>query len=104
MIGLSSLVGHTFNGLNVVSADEFSYLDPVDNSLSESQGIRINFDGGSRVVARLSGTGTVGATIRVYLERVETDALQLQQNAQDALAPIYQSRRTDFGHSGSHWT
>ena len=85
---MDELVGQSFNGFNVVSADEFSYLDPVDNSLSKNQGVRINFEGGARVVVRLSGTGTIGATIRIYLERVETDKSQLQQNAQDALAPL----------------
>jgi phosphoglucomutase len=85
---LGKLAGQTFGSLKIASADEFSYLDPVDNCLSENQGVRINFEGGSRVVVRLSGTGTVGATIRVYLERVETDKTQLHQDAQEALAPI----------------
>ena len=83
-----ALVDQKFGTLTVVSADEFSYLDPVDGSLSENQGVRIGFEGGSRVVVRLSGTGTVGATIRVYLERVETDKNKLHQDAQQALAPI----------------
>jgi phosphoglucomutase len=85
---LGDLAGQTSGPLKIASADEFSYLDPVDNSLSQNQGVRINFEGGSRVVVRLSGTGTVGATIRVYLERVETDKTQLHQDAQEALAPI----------------
>jgi phosphoglucomutase len=85
---LDDLKGQTFGTLTVANADEFSYLDPVDESLSENQGVRVNFEGGSRVVVRLSGTGTVGATIRVYLERVETNTSQLSQDAQLALAPI----------------
>ena len=59
--------------LTVAAADDFAYLDPVDGSVSEHQGIRILFEGGSRVVFRLSGTGTSGATLRVYIERYEPD-------------------------------
>lgn len=94
---LEGLVGESFGALKVQSADEFSYLDPVDKSLSENQGIRIGFHGGSRVVVRLSGTGTVGATIRVYLERVETDPQRLQQDAQDALRPIIDAAEEIIG-------
>lgn len=94
---LDGLVGQTFGPLTVTSADEFSYLDPVDNSLSENQGVRIGFDGGSRVVVRLSGTGTVGATIRVYLERVETNPDQLNQDAQAALAPVIDAAEQIIG-------
>ncbi|QPC88646.1 alpha-D-glucose phosphate-specific phosphoglucomutase [Mesorhizobium sp. NBSH29] len=68
---LPTLVGHGINGLTVVSADDFAYHDPVDGSVSEHQGVRILFEGGSRVVFRLSGTGTSGATLRVYIERYE---------------------------------
>lgn len=56
------------------SADEFAYTDSVDGSVTERQGLRFNFKDGSRVVFRLSGTGSVGATIRMYLEKLETDA------------------------------
>lgn len=68
---LSSLAGQTFHGLTVAEADSFSYTDPVDGSVSSNQGLRVLFEGGSRIVFRLSGTGTQGATIRVYLERYE---------------------------------
>jgi phosphoglucomutase len=94
---LDELAGQAFGTLIVSSADEFSYLNPVDNSLSTQQGVRINFDGGSRVVVRLSGTGTVGATIRVYLERVETDPRQLHNVAQEALAPIISAANEILG-------
>jgi phosphoglucomutase len=97
---LDDLAGQAFGTLIVLSADEFSYLDPVDNSLSTHQGVRINFDGGSRVVVRLSGTGTVGATIRVYLERVETDPRQLHYDAQEALAPIISAANEILGIKG----
>ena len=85
---LDDLEGASFGGLAVSHADEFAYDDPVDGSHSESQGIRIFFEGGGRVVFRLSGTGTQGATLRVYLEMLETDPAQLHHDPQDALAPI----------------
>ena len=85
---LQSLPGQSFGPLTILSADEFAYDDPVDGSHSAAQGLRIGFHGGGRVVFRLSGTGTVGATLRVYLELVETDPTRLHQNAQLALAPI----------------
>lgn len=68
---LSSLPGSRFGALTVASADSFSYTDPVDGAISTNQGLRVLFEGGSRVVFRLSGTGTQGATLRVYLERYE---------------------------------
>lgn len=85
---LPELTGRTINGLDVIYADEFAYDDPVDGSHSDGQGIRIGFDGGGRAVFRLSGTGTVGATIRLYLERFETDAALFDMAVEDALAPI----------------
>jgi phosphoglucomutase len=94
---LHALKGQSFGHLTVNSADEFSYLDSVDKSLSQNQGVRINFDGGARVVVRLSGTGTVGATIRVYLERVETDPDQIHLDAQLALAPIISAAEEIIG-------
>ncbi|MFA6053722.1 MAG: alpha-D-glucose phosphate-specific phosphoglucomutase, partial [Methylobacter sp.] len=69
-------------------ADEFSYADSVDGSISNNQGIRIGFENGSRIVFRLSGTGTVGATLRIYLERFEPDASKHDQDAQAALAEL----------------
>ncbi len=68
---LPGLPGQSFGTLKVAAADSFSYLDPVDGTTSANQGLRVLFDGGSRVVFRLSGTGTEGATLRVYLERYE---------------------------------
>jgi phosphoglucomutase len=85
---LGGLPGQTFAGLQVASADEFAYDDPIDGSRSEQQGLRIGFAGGGRVVFRLSGTGTMGATLRVYLETVETDPAKLHRDPQQALAPI----------------
>ena len=69
--GLDTLPSAVFGPLRVAMADSFSYTDPVDHAVSRNQGIRVLFDGGSRIVFRLSGTGTQGATLRVYLERFE---------------------------------
>ena len=85
---LATLPGQTFAGMIVESADEFAYDDPVDGSRSEGQGIRVNFVGGARAVFRLSGTGTVGATLRVYLEDLELDPARQNRDAQDALAGV----------------
>jgi len=85
---LGSLKGKASQGLVVESADEFSYTDPVDGSVSARQGFRILFEGGSRVVLRLSGTGTEGATLRVYLERYTPGPEGLGEDPQAALAPI----------------
>ena len=68
------------------AADDFEYRDPVDGSVSERQGIRITLDGGARVVYRLSGTGTEGATLRVYVERHEADPSRHGLDTQAALA------------------
>nr|WP_170314714.1 alpha-D-glucose phosphate-specific phosphoglucomutase [Aquibium carbonis] len=85
---LAALPGTTVQGLTIAFADDFSYTDPVDGSVSRNQGVRIGFDGGSRIVFRLSGTGTEGATIRVYLERYEADPSLLAQETPDALADL----------------
>ncbi len=85
---LSGLPGKTWGDYTVKHADEFSYTDPVDNSVSNNQGIRIGFVNGSRIVFRMSGTGTVGATIRIYLERYERDVRGHDQDAQVALAEL----------------
>ncbi|MBK8116480.1 MAG: alpha-D-glucose phosphate-specific phosphoglucomutase [Candidatus Accumulibacter sp.] len=85
---LPQLPGAEFAGLHIVSADDFAYTDPVDGSRSERQGIRILLDEGSRVVFRLSGTGTEGATLRVYLERYVADPDRHEVPTQEALAPL----------------
>ena len=85
---LGSLPGKAFGAETVASADDFAYTDPVDGSLSTAQGIRIGLASGSRVVFRLSGTGTEGATLRVYLERFEPDAAKHGVETQEALAPL----------------
>jgi phosphoglucomutase len=85
---LPIMPGRTTNGLTVAAADSFSYHDPVDGSETHNQGLRILFEGGSRVVFRLSGTGTSGATVRVYIERYEPDPTKHGLDTQEALAPI----------------
>jgi phosphoglucomutase len=85
---LGSLEGHILDGRSVSYADDFSYTDPVDGSVSQRQGVRIGFDDGSRIVFRLSGTGTVGATLRVYLEAFEADPQKQQTDTQEALAGL----------------
>ena len=84
----ASLPGQQFGPLTVASADEFAYDDPVDGTHSARQGVRIGFTSGGRVVFRLSGTGTAGATVRVYLEDVENDPARMDRDPQEALAPI----------------
>ena len=85
---LPGLKGQDFNGLVVTHADDFAYTDPVDGSVSTKQGVRVIFDGGSRAVFRLSGTGTEGATLRLYLERFVTGPDELSEDPQAALALV----------------
>jgi phosphoglucomutase len=85
---LDSLTGRSWGDFVIKFADEFCYHDPVDGSVSSNQGIRIGFSNGSRIVFRLSGTGTVGATLRIYLERFERDKANYDRDAQDALADL----------------
>jgi phosphoglucomutase len=85
---LATLPGQTFGALEVEAADDFAYHDPIDGSVSKNQGIRILFKGGSRVVFRLSGTGTSGATLRVYVERYEADPARHGIETQEALADL----------------
>ena len=85
---LPGLVGQSFAGRSINGADNFSYTDPIDQSVTTGQGLRILLDDGSRVVVRLSGTGTKGATIRVYLESYVPSTGDLNQDPQIALADM----------------
>jgi phosphoglucomutase len=85
---LAGLPGRQIEGMTVSAADDFAYTDPVDGSVSTRQGIRVMFQDGSRIVYRLSGTGTEGATLRVYLERYAAGPGGLGLDAQEALAPV----------------
>jgi phosphoglucomutase len=85
---LDELVGKIIEGMIVKIADEFSYTDPVDHSKSLAQGVRIEFEGGARAVFRLSGTGTQGATIRLYLEELQTNPHRLHDDPVDVLQNV----------------
>lgn len=85
---LATLAGTKVGALSVETADEFAYLDPVDGFQSSGQGIRIAFEGGARAVFRLSGTGTQGATIRLYLEQLETDPDHLHDDPETVLGNV----------------
>ena len=88
---LPGLIGQPFAGRTITGADNFSYTDPVDQSVTQGQGLRILLEDGSRVVVRLSGTGTKGATIRVYLESYVPSSGDLHQDPQIALADMISS-------------
>jgi phosphoglucomutase len=85
---LVTLPGSTLDGYTVDYADNFAYTDPVDGSISENQGIRIGFTDGSRIVYRLSGTGTEGATLRVYLEAYEPDPEKQDRETAGVMQPL----------------
>ena len=85
---LPTLAGRTAAGLKVLRADDFAYTDPVDGSVSRGQGLCVFFDEGSRLVLRASGTGTEGATLRLYLERFEPDTARQAVETQAALQPL----------------
>ena len=85
---LDRLPGQTIDAYTIEYSDDFSYTDPIDGSVSDKQGIRIGFTDGSRIVFRLSGTGTVGATLRVYLEKYEPDPEKQNKNTAEVMAPL----------------
>jgi len=83
---VGALVGTRTQAGNVVKADDYRYVDPVDGSISDRQGLRVELEGGARIVYRLSGTGTEGATLRVYVERFEPPQGRHDLDATDTLA------------------
>lgn len=85
---LPALKGKTFGALEVTDADDFAYHDPIDGSDSKNQGLRVMFADGARIVYRLSGTGTAGATLRVYIERYEADPAKQFVETQQALSDL----------------
>lgn len=98
---LAVLPGQVVEGMTITAADDFAYTDPVDGSVSAKQGVRIKFADSSRIVMRLSGTGTEGATLRVYLERYAAGPDGLDLDPQEALAPVIRAahglaRLTEF--------
>jgi phosphoglucomutase len=82
------MLGDGASPLRVEAAADFASHAPVDGGVSERQGVRVLFEGGSRVVYRLSGTGTEGATLRVYVEAYEPDPARQALDAQEALRPL----------------
>ena len=94
---LAALPGTRIGDLEIAEADDFAYTDPTDGSVSRNQGIRILFTSGSRIVFRLSGTGTEGATLRVYLERYEPADGALDLSVETALAPLIAAAETLAG-------
>ena len=97
---LAGLPGTVVEGMTVQAADDFAYTDPVDGSVSRKQGVRVLFEDGSRIVYRLSGTGTEGATLRVYLERYAGGPGGLDLDAQEALAPVIRAAHQLAGIAG----
>ncbi len=85
---LAALPNTRTAGTTVTECDQFAYHDPVDGSVSLNQGVRLFFEGGARAVMRLSGTGTEGATLRIYLERYESAQGNTTLDTQDALRPV----------------
>ncbi len=96
----ATLRGTPLAGRTVSCADDFSYDDPVDGSISRNQGIRILFDDGARIIFRLSGTGTEGATIRIYLESYEPDVARQAMDAQDVLQDMIRAAEAISGIRG----
>lgn len=88
---LAQLVGATHGDLTIVTADDFSYTDPVDGSVSAKQGLRVMFSDGARIIFRLSGTGTEGATLRLYIESFESDTSRHSLDTQEALKPLIET-------------
>ncbi|KAJ2377580.1 hypothetical protein H4S02_007609, partial [Coemansia sp. RSA 2611] len=82
----SDLVGQTISGITVAAVNDFEYTDPIDHSISRNQGLRVIFDDSSRIIFRLSGTGSEGATVRIYIERF--DPAEFDTDAQVALKPL----------------
>ena len=97
---LPDLGGGEVEGLTIAFADDFAYTDPVDGSVSKAQGVRIGFTDGSRIVLRLSGTGTEGATLRLYLELFAAGPTGLDLDPQAALAPVIRAAHVlaEIGH------
>ncbi len=84
----SSPPGTKFGAYELAAADDFEYTDPIDGSVASKQGLRFVFTDGSRIIFRLSGTGSSGATIRMYIEQYTDDAARLKEDAQVALKDI----------------
>ena len=93
---LSTLAGRSFAGLTVARVDDFSYLDPVDGSETTGQGIRIFFEDGARAVFRLSGTGTSGATLRLYMDRFTDDPAKIARSLKRSATKSRKKKGTPY--------
>ena len=98
----ASLPGKRFGSYQVKLCDDFSYTDPIDGSVSTGQGVRIIFEDGSRIVFRLSGTGTEGATLRIYLEAFEPDAARQKHGCAGSAGRTDRHRRRTVTAQGAH--
>lgn len=87
--------GTKFGNFELAMADDFEYTDPIDGSVAKKQGLRFVFTDGSRIIFRLSGTGSAGATIRLYIEQYSDDKARLKEDAQVALKDIIKVTGTD---------
>ena len=91
---LTKVVGQQFMGRTISVADNFTYLDPIDSSVSANQGIRFLFEDGARIIFRKSGTGTSGATIRLYVEHFEADNAKFDHETQEVLSDLLETAET----------
>lgn len=87
-VGQSLKATSSSASFTVKEADDFSYTDPIDGSVSKKQGLYIKFEDGSRIIFRLSGTGSSGATVRLYVEKYSKDSSEYGKDAQDGLKPL----------------
>ncbi len=94
---LPGLVGQAIDGMTITQADDFAYTDPIDGSISKAQGLRVICGEQARVIARLSGTGTEGATVRLYFERFEADPARQQDDVQARLKPLIDFAESKLG-------
>merc|ERR1719412_241808 len=88
MMSEMSLGGTEVQGMKIAKNDVFEYIDPVDGSVSNNQGIRILFEDGSRIIFRLSGTSVAGATVRLYLEKYEAPTGNLGMHQFEVVKPL----------------
>ncbi|MEL3891580.1 alpha-D-glucose phosphate-specific phosphoglucomutase [Ferrovibrio sp. MS7] len=94
---LPGLVGRSIDGMAITQADDFAYTDPIDGSVSKAQGLRVICGEAARVIARLSGTGTEGATVRLYFERFEADPARQHDDVQARLKPLIDFAESQLG-------
>jgi phosphoglucomutase len=94
---LDILNGARLGNETIVHADDFEYHDPVDGSIAANQGVRLLFQSGARIIYRLSGTGTDGATLRVYIESYEADPARYALDTQNVLRPLIELSRSIAG-------